>query len=103
MPWSHRGNRRYFYRSCRVGQCVTKEYLGSGQAAEEVAADIERRRIERLAEANSARQYEQDHAQASAPLEELTQWAELLMKGTLLGLGYHQYDRKWRRRRGARS
>jgi hypothetical protein len=99
MPWSVRGDRRYFYFWRRVGGKPTKKYLGSGEAALEVAAEIERRRAERTALAREVRQHWQQHTEASAPLDDLARLTELLAKGSLIGLGYHQHDRTWRKRR----
>jgi hypothetical protein len=99
MPWDVRGERRYFYHWRRVGGRRTKQYLGSGEAALRVATEIERRRAERTARAQEARYHRQQHTEASAPLEGLTHLTDLLAKGTLIGLGYHQHDRTWRKRR----
>jgi hypothetical protein len=43
MAWVQRGSKRYFYRTVRRGRRTTLIYLGSGAAAEEAAAEIERR------------------------------------------------------------
>jgi hypothetical protein len=99
MPWSIRGERKYFYRAMRVGGRPTHEYFGSGEAAVQAAKEIERRRTERLTHAEEARQQRQQYTEAVAPVEELTRLTDLLAKGTLLALGYHQHDRTWRKRR----
>jgi hypothetical protein len=99
MPWSYRGDRKYFSLARRVGGRITNEYLGCGDAAVRVATEIERRRAERLAQAEEARQHRQQHTEAAAPLDDLALLTELLAKGTLMTLGYHQHDRTWRKRR----
>src|SRR4051812_43199476 len=99
MPWSYRGDCKYFYRSCRVGGRVTHKYLGAGEAAVRTATEIERRRAERTARAQEVRQDQQQYIEASAPLDDLALLTELLAKGALIGLGYHQHDRTWRKRR----
>jgi hypothetical protein len=99
MPWSYRGNRKYFTLATRVGRRIVHEYLGAGEAAVEAAADIERRRAERVAYAQDARDHRQGHQVSSIALDDLTRLTELLAKGTLISLGYHQHDRTWRKRR----
>jgi hypothetical protein len=99
MPWSYRGDRKYFSVARRVGGRITNEYLGSGEAAVQVATEIEQRRAERVALAEETRLHQQRHAEASAPLDDLALLTELLAKGTLIALGYHQHDRTWRKRR----
>jgi hypothetical protein len=102
MPWVVRGDRKYFYQSARVGGRRTKTYLGSGPLAEEVAAAIDRRRRERAWERAQVLADEQRHALAVAPLEELCQLTDLLMKAALVNAGFHQHARHaWRRRRHA--
>jgi hypothetical protein len=100
MGWVQQGRQRYFYKSLRFGRRTTRLYLGNGEAAEEAAAEIERRRVERQARADALRQDEERHAAAAAPLEELCELSDLLMRATLVGEGFHQHDRgEWRRRR----
>jgi hypothetical protein len=99
MPWSYRGDRKYFTLASRVGGRVVHEYLGAGEAAVQAATEIDRRRAERTARAQEARGHRQDYQEASAPLNELARLTDLLAKGTLIALGYHQHDRTWRKRR----
>src|SRR5262245_3193879 len=100
MAWVTRGNRRYYYRSRRVGTLVQREYLGSGKAAQEAAEGIERRRSERAADAGAVREAEQRHEKATALLDLLCRITDLAVRATLTRHGYHQHDRgPWRRSR----
>jgi hypothetical protein len=99
MSWSYRGDCKYFYRACRVGGRATHVYLGSGEAAVRTANEIEQRRAARFAHAEAARHHRHQYEQAAAPLVDVSQLTELLAKGTLIALGYHQHDRTWRKRR----
>jgi hypothetical protein len=100
MAWVQRGRKRYFYRTVRHGRRTTLVYLGSGAAAEEAAADIERRRAERQAQAAALRADAQRHADATAPLDELCTLSDLVMRATLIGRGFHQHSQgQWRRRK----
>jgi 2-haloalkanoic acid dehalogenase type II len=64
MPWSYRGGRKYFSLARRGGGRVTNEYLGSGEDAVQAATEIERRRAERLDQAEDSRQHRQQHTDA---------------------------------------
>src|SRR5262245_56314398 len=102
MSWTIRGDRRYYYRSSRVGGRPTRTYLGSGSEAEAEAAEVERRKKER-AERQRARSAEcKAHDEAAAPLWKLCRFTDVLMKVSLVLAGYRQHDRgEWRRRRDA--
>src|SRR5262249_40603970 len=99
MPWSIRGDCKYFYRTCRVGSRVTHIYLGAGEAAVQAATEIERRRAERVPRAEAARHHRQQYEKAASTPAEAAPLTDLLAKGTLIALGYHQHDRTWRKRR----
>ena len=100
MAWVSRGSRKYYYQSTRVGGVPTRKYLGSGPEAEKAAAEVERSRTEKAAEAAALHAEEQNHAAATAPLDDLCQLTDLLLRATLTSLGFHQHARgAWRRRR----
>jgi hypothetical protein len=99
MPWAKRGKRTYFYKSYRCDGQVKLQYLGSGKAAVQEAAAIEKRRHQRHMEAAGAREYFQVHAETEVALIRLAEFTDLLVKVTLLEMGYHQHDRTWRKRR----
>jgi hypothetical protein len=74
-----RGKKRYFYQSCNIKGRRTKQYLGSGQKAEEAAAAIEHRRKEKAVQHDQLQAMEMQHAEATAPLNELCELTDLLM------------------------
>src|SRR5262245_37811952 len=100
MPWANRGDRRYYYRSSRVNGRPTKVYVGTGEAAAEAAAEVERRKAER-AERQRARAAEADaYGQSTAPLDELCRFTDVLLRVSLVLAGFRRHDRgEWRRRR----
>jgi hypothetical protein len=103
MPWSVRGDKRYFYRAYRAGGRTRHEYLGGGETAEAAARAIEQRRAIRAAEAMAARAELADHAAAAACLDEVEQLTDLLMRATLVSEGYHRHERgEWRKKSHAR-
>src|SRR5262245_40200399 len=100
MAWVSRGGRRYFYQVVREGGKIRHRYLGHGPVAQDAAAEIERRRKQRAADAQTAKENERRYAEATGALDELCRSTDLLLQAALLGLGYHQHDRTWRKRRG---
>ena len=99
MGWDKKGARAYYYRTVREGGKVRKVYVGQGRQAEELAREVEHRRLERQAE-REARQ--RDQAQvllAEQMLAELRALTEVLVRLTMDAAGYHQHKGQWRRRR----
>jgi hypothetical protein len=100
MPWVWHDNRKYFYRSVRMGSRVVRRYLGSGAEAERAAAEIEQRRKMRATQVQLAYNEAIRHDEAIAPLAELCRLTDLLVGATFTDQGFHQHDRgAWRRRR----
>jgi hypothetical protein len=99
MPWLRHGNRKYFYRAFRSSGRIVRQYLGSGSDAEKVAAEIQQRRQTRSAQTQLACQETTLHNKATAPLAELCELTDLLMRATLVSQGFRQHCRgAWRRR-----
>lgn len=101
MAWETRkGRGRYYTRSVRVGGRVRREYLGSGEAAELIAALDTHERAEREAERQERQQEAEEAAAAAAPLNAFCELTELLARAALLSAGYHRHQRgEWRKRR----
>jgi hypothetical protein len=104
MAWETRGERRFFYQSVRVGGKYVRRYVGNGPEAEKVAEEIRRRQEARLAESEALRHDEERHAATVAPVLELFNLTDLIMKATLVGGGFHQHGRgSWRCRRNEKN
>lgn len=96
MAWSN----GYYYRSRRRGRRVDRDYLGRGPEASLAAALVEERQRQRQAKRQQRVEAQQVWEAASAPLEELLQEVDLLVRAVLLINGWHQHARgQWRRRR----
>ena len=100
MALETRGGRLYYYRSVRDGEKVRKVYEGSGELARiahervimnRAALEHERR--------ESAKELERLEALA-APVEELSDAAEIFVRVHLVDAGYHRRKGAWRRARG---
>jgi hypothetical protein len=104
MGWVSRAGKSYYYESRRVDGKPVKVYVGAGPAAEAAAAGVEKRRAERLDQAEKLVADGAAHAAASAPLDELCGLTDLLAGATLILGGFHRHDRgQWRRKRHDRD
>src|SRR5262245_9422344 len=103
MAWETRGNRRYYYRSRRVGTLVKREFLGSGARAREASDAIDRRRAQRAADAQAVRETEQRHEKATALLDLLCRVTDLAVTVELTRQGFRKNCRHWRRPRVANN
>jgi len=95
---------RYYTRSRRSPEDgrVLREYVGSGPLAEIVAEEDRTKR--ELAEAARKREKtELERLEALiAPVEELSEAAEILAHAHLIAAGYHRHKGEYRRARGKR-
>jgi hypothetical protein len=87
---------RYYTRSRKVNGRVVREYVGTGEAAEQVARLDASTRQER--EARRAARAEL--AALDAPLDDLAEVTDLLAQAVLVAAGYRRHHRgEWRKRR----
>lgn len=105
MGWEQRpGGHKYFYRSVRRGDHITRRYFGRGPAAEHAAKVVELARQERLEKQRHQRAAQQSDAQLVAELDEYVQEQRIMERVVLLVAGLYQHDRgPWRVRRNVRS
>lgn len=103
MGWEERRGRRYYYRKRRVAGRVVSQYVGTGPAAEALAAVDTARRARDVADRMLAREQEQRAQEAlrQAAAEEATLDRIIadLTRATLLVAGWHTHKGLWRRRR----
>jgi hypothetical protein len=98
--WVSRGDRRYYYRSKRLGNRVVRQYVGTGPLADLAAALDRFARVQRQAETEARRTDQECQVAALQPLQVFCEATDLLARASLLAAGYHQHDRgEWRRRR----
>jgi len=92
---------RYYTRSRRSPENgrVLREYVGSGPLAKIVAEEDRRKR--ELAEAERKREKKElERLEAlAAPVEELSEAAEILAHAHLIAAGYHRHKGEYRRAR----
>lgn len=102
MPWERRSGTqsRYYTRSCRVNGKVSRQYVGRGTHAENLALVDERERGEREQERQMLRAEQARLEDMAAAIQEYDDTVELLAQAVLHAAGYHAPNRsQWRRRR----
>ena len=101
MAWAtHRGAKRYYSRSVRVGRKVVRQYIGAGPLADVAASLDELRRHERRERDQLWEKAVATWEQAERSAVRLGALGLLLARATLLVDGCRRHDRgEWRRRR----
>src|ERR671912_892600 len=100
MALEKRDGNLYYYQSVRDGDKVRKVYWGSGELAR-IAHEREtmNRAARRHEQQESARELERLEALA-APVLELSEAAEILVRAHLIDAGYRRRKGEYRRARG---
>jgi hypothetical protein len=94
-----RDGRLYYYRSVRDGEKVKKVYVAAGEFARIFAeGDILLRTSRRAQREREKAELERLEALA-APVEELSEAAEVLVRTHLIAAGYHRRKGEYRRAR----
>ena len=100
-PWERRERGGLYYtRSRKEGGRVVREYVGCGILGE-LAAQLDAEERQRREEQAARWRDEQAELDAlEAPVAELSEALDLLVRAALLASGYHQHNRgEWRLRR----
>ena len=99
MGWDKGG--RYYTRSRRENGRVVREHVGGGMIGQ-LAAELDTiDRSKREANLAAARAEQEEIAALDAPLHELNELADLLVRVAFVATGHHQHHRgEWRKRRG---
>jgi hypothetical protein len=96
-----RNGNLYYYRSFRDGDKVRKVYVGAGEFARIFAeGDILRRTGRKAQRETEMAELERLEA-LIAPVEELSEAAEILVRAHLVDAGYHKRKGEYRRARSA--
>lgn len=99
MALETRDGRKYYYRSRRIEGRVVKEYVASGQAAENAAKRDKEAREQRRIQRKETEQLEAELAKVTQVVEAISERSEVLLAASLLTAGFHQYKSEWRRSR----
>jgi hypothetical protein len=102
MSWERRPGtqHRYYTRFRRASGKVSRQYVGRGPHAEDLALVDERERVEREQERQTRRAEQARLEDVAAAIQEYDDMVELLARAVLHAAGYHAPNRsQWRRRR----
>jgi hypothetical protein len=102
MAWESRERGGVYYtRSRRVNGQVVREYIGGGELARIVCeSDVISRTLQKANRQQERAELERLEALA-APVGELCEVTEILVRAHLLAGGYHKHKGEWRRERSA--
>jgi hypothetical protein len=104
VPWEQRGDKRYYYRTVRIGRRAARRYVGAGPAAELAAAADELRRVQRALATGERAAEQARYRDAAAPLLEFCDATDVLARAALVAAGFHRHaGGAWRRCRGGKS
>jgi hypothetical protein len=92
-------NKTYYYRNRRINGRQVKEYLGSGEKAQQLAEQDARRRAELAAKRAALRAEQAEFDRVERELDELEALLEPLIVLYMESLGYHKHRGQWRKRR----
>jgi hypothetical protein len=94
-----RGSRCYYYRSRREAARFTRTYLGSGAAAQLLAAQDQARRLARQEARAAQKAHEDRRRDIDRQLDDLIKALDVLTRASLVVAGYHRHHRsEWRRK-----
>lgn len=101
MGWESRQRGGLYYtRSRKEYGRVIREYIGGGPLGQLAALEDEHERRQREEQAAYWKEEQEDLDALEAPVEELTEASDLLIRAALLASGYRQHNRgEWRLRR----
>jgi hypothetical protein len=99
MAWEKRGGKLYYYRSIRDGEQIRKEYVGSGEIAEVLARGDELIRHKQAEVRDREREEVERFEALAAPVVELSDISEVLVRAYLVAGGFHRHKGEWRRER----
>ena len=101
MAWEKRERGGLYYtRSRKENGRVVREYVGGGVLGQIAALEDEHERRRREEQAAYWREEQQDLDALDAPVNELSEASDLLVRAALLASGYRQHNRgEWRLRR----
>jgi len=102
MPWEHRNGRgRYYTRTRKIDGVVTRQYVGAGPLAEQVARADDSARQAITACHQAERRQRAQARDLERQLDDLCRAADHLIRIELTAAGYHQHARgawrKWRK------
>ena len=105
MGWeSRKRGGLYYTMSRKENGRVVRKYIGSGVLGQIAALEDEHERRQREEQAAYWREEQHDLDALEAPVDELSEALDLLVRAALLASGYRQHNRgEWRLRRESKE
>ena len=99
MGWQQRRRKRFYYRSKRINGRVHALYLGNGETAERVAAEVAAAKAKRAADQAALANFQAKLAGVDQLAADVDQGVHLLTEAVLLTAGFREHRSEWRLRR----
>ena len=99
MALEKRNGNLYYYRSVRDGEKVRRVYVGAGEIARIAHEHDEQRRAQEERRRQEERRAQEGLDALVAPVLEIAEALEILIRAHLIAAGYRRYQRHWRRER----
>ena len=100
MAWENRGDRRYYYRRCKVHGRVVAEYYGAGNLGELAASHAQLDRLCAEAARDSLRLRRKKEAATDRQFADYRHQVQAVVGAVLTAYGYHRHHRgEWRKKR----
>jgi hypothetical protein len=103
MAWRSRKGQRYYYEATRVNGRPANRYIGRGDHAEQVAAEIEERKASRIQSSVEILRAREQVTVADHLAKLYDQGTDLLLEACLGAQGYYRTAGHWRGARRAKS
>jgi hypothetical protein len=99
MGWQQRRRKQFYYRSTRINGRVHAVYLGNGETAERVAAEVASAKAKRMADQTALADFQARLANVDQLAADVDQGVRLLTEAVLLTAGFREHRGQWRLRR----
>ena len=99
MGWQRRRRKQFYYRSRRVDGRVHVVYLGRGETAGRVAAEVAAAKVKRLADKTALAEFQTRLAGVDQLVADVDQGVNLLTEAALLIAGFREHRGQWRLQR----
>ena len=96
MAWDVRGDRRYYYRSQRIGDAVKRVYLGAGAMAEPAARKDAAMKARQAANQAELADFQAMLSGVDQLAAEVQNGVAVLTEAALLAIGYRKHGAEWR-------
>jgi hypothetical protein len=98
MGWKTINERRYYYKSRRVGGRIETTYFGTGEPASLMARIDEFEQLERAAERWAEREEREESAAEHKAIADWFDGVQAVADAAMAEAGFHKHRGQWRRK-----